>query len=82
MQSAELLLQLAEFFLILLVREFLIERHLGKFRNLLERKCILQYRYSMPLIEQRSLHALIYDVKYLKFCPFSLLCIYHVPRSI
>ena len=27
-QSAELLLQLAEFFLILLVREFLIERHL------------------------------------------------------
>ena len=81
-QSAKLLLQLAEFFLVLLVRELLIERHLGKLLDLLERKCILQYRYSMPLIEQRSLYSLIDDIENLKFCPFSLLCIYHVPRSI
>ena len=81
-QSAEFLLQLVKFLLVLLIRQFLVERHLGKFRDLLERKCILQYRYSMPLIEQRSLYSLIDDIEYLKFCPFSLLCIYHVPRCI
>ena len=81
-QSAELLLQLVEFLLVLLIRKRLVERHFWKLWNLLECKCILQYRRGVSLIEQSRLYALIDNIKDLQLSPLPLLCIYHVPRSI
>ena len=81
-ESAELLLQFVQLLLVLLVCKLLVEGYLRKFRDLLKCKCILQYRRSVPLIEQSRLYSLIDDVKYLQLSPFSLLCVYHVPWRI